>query len=295
MEVIKVTDHGLVATLYKPDESGKRPAVIVLSGSDGGIAAASMFAEPLASLGYAALALAYFAMDGLPRDLVEIPLEYFKRAIDWLRVRPEVDGDRLAIVGMSRGSEAALLAASTYPEIRLAVAVVPSHVVWSGIHMEEPRRSAWTRDGASLPFLSLPRRPKPGEGWRVLFEESLAANRSGEVSIPIERIQGPVLLLSGTHDGVWPSATMADLAMERLTRHAFPYAFEHARYEDAGHAMLSPPYRVGAIANPWTAEYHRPTWGATFGMPSMGGTPEGTRLARMDAWPRMTKFLEQNL
>src|SRR5437763_1684078 len=117
MSAIKVADEGLVASLYLPDTAGKHPAVIVVSGSDGGIATASMYAEPLAALGYASLALAYFAMDGLPRDLVEIPLEYFKRAIDWLRAHPAVDGERIAIVGSSRGGEAALLVAATYPEI----------------------------------------------------------------------------------------------------------------------------------------------------------------------------------
>jgi hypothetical protein len=47
-QVTKVIDGGLVATLHLPRESGRRPAVIVLSGSDGGIATANMFGEPLA-------------------------------------------------------------------------------------------------------------------------------------------------------------------------------------------------------------------------------------------------------
>lgn len=45
--VIKVTDGGLVATMHLPRQSGRRPAVIVLSGSDGGVATANLFGVPL--------------------------------------------------------------------------------------------------------------------------------------------------------------------------------------------------------------------------------------------------------
>ncbi|MEO0900275.1 MAG: acyl-CoA thioester hydrolase/BAAT C-terminal domain-containing protein, partial [Bacteroidota bacterium] len=34
--------------------------------------------------------------------------------------------------------------------------------------------------------------------------------------IPVEKIAGPILLLSGRDDQVWPSATMSDMMEERL-------------------------------------------------------------------------------
>lgn len=109
MDVIKVSDDGLVAILYVPSTSAGRrsPALIVLSGSDGGIASAAMYGEPLAALRYVVLAMAYFAMDGLPRDLVQIPLEYFKRAVDWLQAHPAVDVERIGMLGHSRGGSGA--------------------------------------------------------------------------------------------------------------------------------------------------------------------------------------------
>src|SRR5882672_3644408 len=198
MDAIKVSDEGLVANLYLPAGQGPHPLVIVLSGSDGGIASASWYGEPLASLGYAALALAYFAMDGLPLDLVDIPLEYFKRGIDWARAHPAIDGERIAVMGHSRGSEAALLTAATYPEIRLCVANVPSHVSWGGIHpVPGTRVPAWTCNGVGVPFLSLVRPPRPDGGWRAAFEESLRAAGPGpcDAEIPVERINGPILFV----------------------------------------------------------------------------------------------------
>src|SRR5689334_17074392 len=134
--VTKVMDDGLVATLHLPRDDGRRPAVIVLSGSDGGIATANMFGEPLAASGFVTLCLAYFAMDGLPRNFAQVPLEYFGKAIDWLRTHPAVEAERIGVFGMSRGGETALLVGATFPSITAVVAGVPSHVVWQGTHTD---------------------------------------------------------------------------------------------------------------------------------------------------------------
>ena len=155
-QVTKVIDGGLVATLHLPRESGRRPAVIVLSGSDGGIATANMFGEPLAASGFVTMCLAYFAMDGLPRNFSQIPLEYFEKAIGWLRAHPAVDAERVAVFGMSRGGEAALLVAATFPAIKAVVASVPSHVVWQGTNPDPSiKTSSFTRAGVELPYASL--------------------------------------------------------------------------------------------------------------------------------------------
>lgn len=291
---MKVTDDGLVATLDLPPTAGPHPAVIVISGSGGGIVSSAVWGAPLASQGYAVLALAFFAMDGLPRDLVEIPLEYFDRAIGWLRAQPMIDPERIALIGHSRGGEGALVIAATYPQIRAVVANVPSDVVWQGIHPEPVKRSAWSLGGAGLPFMTL-ERPQPGAPWVDAFEESLKDHAAQDAAtIPVERINGPVLFITGTDDRIWPSSLMADRAMDRLRAHRFAFAFEHAKYVDGGHAILTPPYRVGLIDDPWAdAPYHRPGW---LNEPlQLGGTPDGNRLARMDAWPRMTAFLARHL
>lgn len=297
MSVIsKVADNGLVATLHEPVTAGRHPAVIVLSGSEGGIANANLFGEPLAASGFVALCLAYFAMDGLPRHFSQIPLEYFGTAIEWLRRHPAVDPDRVALFGMSRGGEAALLVGATFPAIRAVVANVPSHLVWQGTNPDPSiKTSSWTHDGADLPYASLVP-PRVGDTWREWFTASLGS-APAEAVIPVERINGAVLFVTGTDDGVWPSSEMADAAIERLERHRFAFPIEHARYEGAGHAILMPPYRIGPVANPWPAEsYYRPHWMQSGAPPlQLGGTSEENRLARIDAWPRMIRFLRGNL
>src|SRR5581483_4943151 len=54
---------------------GRKPAVLVLGGSEGGLP--GFTSRMLAAHGYPSLALAYFKEPGLPQTLDRIPLEYF--------------------------------------------------------------------------------------------------------------------------------------------------------------------------------------------------------------------------
>src|ERR671936_1469150 len=88
----------------------------------------------LAGHGYPVLQLAYFREPGLPQSLTRIPLEYFERALGWLSRQPEVDPRRIVTWGWSRGGEASLLVAATFPElVHAAVAYVPSAYVFPAL------------------------------------------------------------------------------------------------------------------------------------------------------------------
>ena len=94
-----------------PNGPGPHPAIVWLGGSEGGLREGT--AALLASHGYATLALAYFGVDPLPPELIEIPLEYCKEGIDWLKAQPSVDAQHIAVLGGSKGAELALLLAAT--------------------------------------------------------------------------------------------------------------------------------------------------------------------------------------
>src|SRR3989344_6437973 len=103
MKKIPVREQGLVGTLFYSGSPSS--AVMILGGSSGGMRESK--AEQLATHGFAALALAYFAEEHLPAGLKQIPMEYFAKAIAWLR---KVEGiQRIGIWGSSRGAEAALI------------------------------------------------------------------------------------------------------------------------------------------------------------------------------------------
>jgi dienelactone hydrolase len=178
---------GLVGLLFDPPAgSVPHPAALVFGGSEGGNGLADV-AGLLAAHGYPTLALAYFRAPGLPPRLARIPLEYFGRAARLLRAQPGVDRRHVLAFGASRGGEAALLVASTFPRLlHGAVALVPSAVVNpSPGHFDVP---AWDYRG----------RPVPME------------------QIPIERISGPVLTAGAGLDAVWDSTTATAEVEQRL-------------------------------------------------------------------------------
>lgn len=114
---------GVFANLYRPPapDTARDAAVLVLGGSEGGFQIPNITARDLAAHGHPAMALAYFGYQGPPTALRDIPLEYFATALRLLATQPGVDPGKLVVWGTSRGSEAALLTAATYPDLVDAV------------------------------------------------------------------------------------------------------------------------------------------------------------------------------
>jgi dienelactone hydrolase len=293
-----VEEENLVGTLFYPSASSPHPTIIALGGAAGGLREGG--AEVLASQGFAALALAYFRMDPLPRELVEIPLEYFERAITWLKSQPEVDANRMGVVGNSKGGELALLLGATYSEdIRAVVGYAPSGIVWQGISFDREAyyggpRSPWSSRGEPVPFARfarpdvpemvrmvgfyLGRQPIVG---RIFYERALDDETAiSAASIAVEKTNGAVLVVSGTDDQMWPSTYFSEMVIERLKAHDHPFPYEHLRYEGAGH-MITLPKAEPEIT--WSERYE------------VGGSYEANEFANTDSWPRVLDFLEQHL
>jgi dienelactone hydrolase len=280
---------GLVGTLFH-HETDRRPGIILVGGSGGGMSLDH--AALLASQGFSVLALAYFAMPGLPADLAEIPLEYFERAIAWMRRHPAVDSEHMAAIGTSRGGELVLLLGATFPEITAVVAYVPSGVVWPGIRAAGgPGGAAWTHRGAPIPFVTS--QPTVLSDWSkrpvVLTSQflSMMKDRSDleRAAIAVEKINGPILMFSGTDDQMWPSLNLADLATQRLIEHDFAHPYEHVSYAGAGH-FIRYPY------SPVISEIFHPVVKAPM---ALGGSPENNHVADLDSWRRCLAFLHQHL
>ena len=293
-----VREQGLVGTFFQPPGPEPRPGVMLVGGGEGGLPEA--VAALLASHGYATLALAYFRMEDLPPGLESIPLEYFQTAAAWLQSQQGVHADRLGVLGGSRGGELALLLGATFPVFTAVVSYLGSGVITQAIsganalEMLNSGRPSWTFRGQPLPYLSSATTPaleaqvraeQPVE-LRSMFEAALEDATAVEAAtIPVERTNGSVLLFSAGDDRLSPSTRLSEVAEERLARHQHSRCFEHVRYERAGHAMISPPYR------PTTARV-APGPGVTF---VMGGTTVDDARATADAWGRTLAFFAQQL
>ena len=272
VERVILHDDGLRGTLFLPPGKERHPGVLVLGGSEGGMP--SRRAAWLASHGFAALALAYFRYEDLPKSLAGIPLEYFGQALSWMAHQPQIAPDRIAVMGVSRGGELALQLGSMFPAIKAVVAYVPANVRYPACCGFTPVPYAWTWEGRGLAF-----RPRRGG----IGQEAMAM----QAAIKVELTGGPILLISGKQDRVWDSSSMADSIVARLKQFRFAYNVEELKYAHAGHGAGRP-----EIVPAWLGLTRNPTSGREA---EMGGTPRGNAESSLDAIPKVIDFLLRSL
>lgn len=235
-------------------EDANGTGALVLAGSSGRLDVGR--ADMLASRGVTALALRWFGGDAQPVVPCEIPLETFTEAIDMLAGECE----RIVLMGLSYGAEAALLTASVDDRVDAVVALAPTDVVWEGQHEhdDDPRRSKWTLKGQAVAFVPLDRAWEPPSTMPAFVESyehsrELAGSEAVEAAtIPVEKFRGELVLVAGGDDKVWPSSQAAkNIAARRARSGLVTVVIEDPR---AGHPIVLPgetplnpsrPYQVG--------------------------------------------------
>ncbi|MBG7618876.1 acyl-CoA thioesterase/BAAT N-terminal domain-containing protein [Herbaspirillum sp. AP02] len=295
----EVREQGLVGTLFLPATPGPHPAVMIVNGSGGGIN------EPRAALyasrGYAAFALAYFKAPGLSNYISNTPLEYFERGLDWLRAEVQPLHDFVAISGQSRGGELVLLLGATFPQkVSAVLAYVPSALVHSGQNAADPavgrEGPTWLLHGEPLPHQWQDNR---SASWAP-FDEGPAPHRHelamltalqdeeavARARIPVEKIAGPVLLLSATDDGSWPSSLYCSMVRDKLAEVAHPWPVVWRNYANAGHSILFP------FVPTTQTTYAHPVSGR---ISTGGGEPAANARADLDSWQQAQHFLRDAL
>lgn len=290
-----VTAPGRVRGLFFPaaPNGPTRVPVVVVAGSGGGLP--EVQAALLAGHGHPALAQGIFAYKDLPSTLSGIPLETFQAGAHWLERRTH--WTRVAIMGTSRGSEAAGLAASYFPrDFAAAVVYVPSHLCNGGFGPGITTVvAAWTYEGKPLPADhgetdsnnaddALHSQHPPGfigtPYYLGTWSDPKVAERFG---IPFENMSGPVLAIGGGADEMWPSFIGAAQIGRRLAAHG-GMAEVHI-YPGAGH-MVS---RVGS-GGPLSSFIFHPV---AKDFEATGGLPNANCEGSYDAWQKAVEFLDR--
>lgn len=277
----QIAHEELVGRVARPPGEGPSPGVVVLHGSS----AVDLYgwSRRLASHGYAVLTLKYFAELGLPDTLDDVPLEYFDRSVEWFAGREAVLGDRIGFVGISRGVEPALLTAANYDGRTVAVGYGGSGIAFFGLTalggagegvFVEPAgwEAAWTRDGEPIASAEAVQRAARSVG--VANPEDL-----GEAAIPVEDVDGPVVLYAGDDDRVWPARAYSAYVSRRLEHFDFEHPYSVVVYDEAGHAFYAP-----------YDDYSGRLSGDGY-----GGTPSTNARAAADSWVRTLDYLEAGL
>jgi dienelactone hydrolase len=285
----------------RPEGSHPAPAVLVVSGSTG-MAAMAPTARLLASRGYASAVLGYVQQPGLPDAMRAIPVEILADATDAFTALDAVDADRLVVWSVSVGTGLALSALSgAFPRpVRGVVAVSPTDVVWQalGAGGPPPKASSLSRDSQELPWLRMHGerlvgqmlvhaliRHVPGRRRSTAMRLYPAFDRTktdpttvAAATIPVERIDAPMLLVAGTGDAMWPSLAMARSIAERRREHGVGQDDELLVLPDTGH-FIRPP------ATPTTVDRNADL--------VSGGTPGGTAQGQRSAWTASLAFLDR--
>jgi len=156
------------------------------------------------------------------------------------------------------------------------IAIAPSSIVYVGIGSSKTAVSSWTFDGADLPFAPYVHNEAYAKSRRLIdlydptFDAAPPASR-----IAGERIAGPILLISGRADALWPSSRMADEIAQRLKNSGFKYEVTNLQFDDVGH-------HAGGIPLRPTADSVR-----------LGGSARSISHAQIEAWRAIVSFLSK--
>jgi hypothetical protein len=272
VEVADVREPGVVGRLFLPSEPASA-GVVLVGGSEGGIDSMSASAGLLASCGIAAMVVGIFGAEGLPSAIDVAPLEPIGAGAAALAARSGLAPEAVALLGISRGSEAVLSAAAHLPGLRCSavIGLSPGSVVWESMAEDgsPTGRSSWTVGGEQLPFVGvdsvavdrdlyrtalhhLRDRHSPRlMHLRAAYEGGLESPDADAAAIPVEQIDAPLHLFVGEADALWPSGPMARRIVERRAVHRRTDD-RTVTFPGAGHLLRLPvipvsPFTTGGI------------------------------------------------
>ncbi|SDI79484.1 acyl-CoA thioesterase/bile acid-CoA:amino acid N-acyltransferase family protein [Natribacillus halophilus] len=293
---VVVKEHECMGVLFHPIDQGPCPGILLLGGSDGGVL--EQGAALLASHGYSVLSLAYFGTEGVPKNLENIPLEYFESATAWLKKHTSVNG-RVSVIGFSRGGELALLLGATFDDYQAIIAGAPSMYVTAGLRNNTfAPIPSWTYRQETLPYMKFSYRPsiiismlkrwllKSPVSFQAIWNHTLRdTDKIKDSRIPVENINAPVMTIAGGDDQLWPSAYYTEEIKTTLAVENSGNQNVYLTYDKAGH-FLSFPYALPSL--PTNTNMHV---GGGMTM-TFGGTKWANAQATSESWLEILAFLK---
>lgn len=285
-----VKTDGFYGELFRPAED-KYPekALICFSGSDGGIEVTRLLADVFKNQGLTTLALAYVMEEDLPDRFVKVPIDPLEVAAKRLH---DMGYEKVGLWGISKGAELALLAGSLLPGlVNAVISVAPMSTVCQGFAKEKGisfvPESSRSFHGKEIPYSSfeMEKFPLGHILWKSIqirditmtdLYVPLVKNPNPDAVIKVEKITGPILLISSKMDNMWPSELAAEKIMKRLKDHDFPYLYQHLSYEYGSHLFVPMELRS-----------------TKFFKGDRGKNKENGRKARMDSLVKTLEFVSK--
>lgn len=235
-------NHGKMDTHLYLSDSANQPLVVAFGGASGGNDWERNYLkdkrDEFLRRGFGVLAIGYFNTEQSPGSLDRISLNAIADTIlSIARRHPQVDTSRIILMGASKGGELVLNLASRFPKFKGVIALSTSHVSFPAITFSA-NTSSWQFNNQEVSYVPAPFKTigpiLQGDlytAFSMMLEDEAAVARA---EIEVEKINGPILILSGTQDDQWPATRMSDQIINRLDRKEFKYTSRHLSF-DGGH------------------------------------------------------------
>ena len=275
--------------------------VIIIGGTEGRIH--YKYAELLSSNYVTSLAVGYFDLPHINKHLEYISLEYFLKAIEWLKRK--TNQEKVIIIGYSHGAQIALLLGSYFPELFHKI-VCFSPILYLLGGFPYVNRPAWKYKETPIKFVKglfseqedllltddlknsikvkkIPFRENTKEDpyiLRDLFDAMLEqCSFLDDVRIKVELIECPVLLFSGKNDAIWHSSLYARNICQLIDAKDRYQEVIHIEYENVGHGIFES-FTGGVFCR--LGEF----WC------TLGGNAQENDDAEKDAWKKTINFIK---
>jgi pimeloyl-ACP methyl ester carboxylesterase len=254
LEVVDVECEGqTIRTHFRaPTGSGPEspaPAVLIMCGAD-------VFKEDRGWAGELALeqGLASLVMDGPGTGENPFPwdpssVKAWMAAVDYLADRPEVDGNRIAAFGISRGGYSVMQLAGVYPEKVRAIVAIAGHPFGYRMTDEEMEAFIEARNQRSTFVFGEPGGPPSFPTWSREKEEEIFSKWALSQLGIVDDITQPLLMINGKLDHLAPIGNIYF-----MLEHGPPTGREARVYADAGHCAFKYQPDWGPASFAWIRE-----------------------------------------
>ncbi|XP_030077390.1 bile acid-CoA:amino acid N-acyltransferase [Microcaecilia unicolor] len=274
---IQIREGRVRGALFIPPGKGPFPGVIDMFGGIGGLI--EFRGGLLASHGFVALSLAYFAYEDLPTKLNEIDLEYFEEAVDLLLRHPKVMDSGVGAVAVCKGAEIALAMATFLKKVIATVCINgPNGINGNSLRYQNTYVRGMPYIAEAIHFTST------GAVEMYNITEDPRKERNQDCILPVENAQGHILFIVGGKDRCFKSQLFAEEALLRMKQHGKKNG-KLLLYPGAGH-LIEPP---GSPFCLMSYSYILP-------LPVMwGGELDAHSYAQEHSWREIQKFLRYHL
>ena len=233
--------QGVLDTKLYLGDGDNQPLFVAFGGGGGGNDWTRTYLkgkrDSLLQKGYAVLAIGYFNVNDTPKNLDRISLDAIADTILHIAQNPKINANKIALMGGSRGGELVLNLASRYDHFNAVIALSTSHVSFPAITWSA-NTSSWTYKDEEVAYVPAPFKTiSPAIKGDLYTAHSMMLEDKDAVKkaeIAVEKINGPILIVSGKNDDQWPATAMSNSLIERLENNSFTHYKEHIVL-DGGH------------------------------------------------------------